>query len=158
MDLNDRIKRREAIKKIMIRKMDLIQKYENDLRKLETELEIISESLLPILLFSMDMDGEYHYIYYFPDLNIIKNIRENEERLLHNTVDLRKNFEVLEISEANIQRISLTCRKVIKDILDNNEIESWMELGKYIKNNMLEISVKILFEIDDNSKIIRKKK
>ena len=164
MDRLEKIRNLERLKKIIIRKKQLIEERKNELKELEEKYYKDSKSELPILLFSVDTtlpmpddesDYEYRYLYYYPDFEKVDyRIGDYHRDLLPNTIDLRESFKNIGIPKRvwpedpyleykNETQIGIDIIKAIIDNILNNNINSWTELKEYILLNIDEIKEKI---------------
>ena len=81
----------EALESLIFKKKQLKETNTKGLEILELEYERLNQSLIPILLFVYqdDVNSKFNYIYYCPDLDLVKlESGDDENSLLTNALDL----------------------------------------------------------------------
>ena len=169
MDYLKKVNKLRKIVEDIKQKQKQIQDAQIELNKLKEQYEIENNSQLPILLFVIDQtlpmpddecDLEYQYIYYFPDLDVIKCLIKNKENdFLPNTIDLREQFVNFGVPQKEwigncyykyydvIMKAVFFLKANINEIFNSNDINSWVELGIILTNE---------FKINDYSKVLKK--
>ena len=154
MNRMEKIEKVEKIIEQIVEKYAIIEKETKELKELEEKLKAANTSEMPVLLFTIDetlpmaddfKDYEYENVYYFPDLDIIKNKFTHErESFLPNTIDMRDFFKNMGVPkkrwpgqsyEFNSQidcAISML-RAMIDELASTTEINSWEDFAALIK-------------------------
>ncbi len=161
MNRFDKINRLQKLNQEIKEQMQrlVIEKKKLEVLKKAYELEHTSE--LPILMFVVDeslpmpddeYDHNYELVYYLPDFDEIKFIYLNgrydkPNKRLPNTLDLTEKFESYGMPKyifpgsirpeyyINVSDAVQDLIKEIDNILSFKEINSWEEIGNYLKNS-----------------------
>lgn len=156
MDRENRIRELMEIKNAIKEKETSISKNQSELDALREDLKIAQETVLPILLFTIDKSSplakkrEVLYVYYCPDFDSIRyasTFVSNglEEGFMPGTLDFRKFFKDLNMPEYqwptycdNFDNITHEALLRITKIIDNafsiNDFESWKDVSEYLED------------------------
>lgn len=156
MDKEQRIKEVEELRKKIREKEIFISNNQKELNDLVNDLMIAQESVLPILLFTIDRSSpiakkrEILYVYYCPDFDTIRYSsvsvsKDEKEGFMPNTLDFRAYFKDLNMKEYqwpdlcyNFDVIVEKALFKIKKIWDNayaiNDFKSWDDASKYLED------------------------
>lgn len=161
MNRMEKIEKIKEISKEMKEKEHQIESIKKELESLQKEYEETVKSDLPILMFLIDehlpmpddkKDWVYEYVYYLPDVDKLQyDYLHTKDEILENAIDLREKFKDIGIPEriwpGNVQyskeyheklsKAVTILRKEIDKIFDTEDIDSWFELGIYLRKLLL---------------------
>ena len=132
----------EALESLIFKKKQLKETNTKGLEILKLEYERLNQSLIPILLFVYqdDVNSKFNYIYYCPDLDLVKlESGDDENSLLTNALDLREKFDELVISKEDlridskiIQLAVGNIKSIINDAINYKYIKTWNEAREFL--------------------------